>query len=115
MQTTQRTERIGIKMKKNKKTAVKWVILYLIITAGLWMFLYSYANSYNKLTDDKIVPAALHTNKHGIELEVIGKSFKPSLEAFESDSKLYFAAYIFMPEEMRILCTESTWKKVLGT
>ena len=102
-------------MRKYKKTTVKWAILYLIITIGTWMFLYSYANSYNKLTDNKIVPAALHTNEHGFELEIIGQSFKTPLEAFEPESKLYFAAYIFMPEEMRILCTESTWEKVLGT
>jgi|GEM_PF-2556332 len=101
-------------MKKMKKTAVKWVIFYLISTVGIWMFLFSYANSYNKLTDDKIAPAVLHTDENGIELEIIGKSFKPSLEAFEPESKLYFGAYLFMPEEMRILCTESAWKKILG-
>lgn len=101
-------------MKKNKKKAVKGVLIYLILTVGLWMFLYSYANSYNRLTDEKIVPAALNVEENSGELEIIGKKYKLDFDMLAPESKLYFVAYLFTPSELRrdimFLCTESAWK-----
>lgn len=88
-------------MRKSKKTVVKAIIVYIVLTVGLWMFVYSYANSYNKLTDKKIVPAALVTRENEAELEIIGMSFKLDSAMISPESKLYFAAYLFMPVELR--------------
>lgn len=90
-------------MKKNSKknTAVKAVIVCAILTVGVWMFLYSYANSYNRLTNEKIVPAVVKSDESGMELELIGKGYRLDTDCFKSESKLYFILYLIVPIESR--------------
>lgn len=85
----------------NKKTAVKTVIICTILTVGAWMFLYSYANSYNRLTDEKIVPAVINVDENGMELELIGKGFRFDTDCLKAESKLYFILYLIVPIESR--------------
>lgn len=88
-------------MIKGKKTTVKLIFMYLILTVGLWMFLYSYTNSYNRLTNEKIVPAVLTVSGNDAELTVIGKRIDISLDAVSRESKLFFILYLVCPLELR--------------
>lgn len=100
---------------KRKKTAVRVVLMYLILTAGMWMFLYSYANSHNRLSDEKILPAALRTYREGFVIEAMGKSVGVKNKLFLPESDFYFAAYMLAPIEVRVLCTaEGAWEKECG-
>lgn len=84
-----------------KKKTVIMVLVYLIMTVGLWMFLYSYANSYNRLTDEKIESARLTVSEDRAELELIGEKFVFEQEILPENSKAYFIIYVFTPVELR--------------
>lgn len=89
-------------MKSNKKIGVfRTALIYIVLTVGIWMFLYSYTNSYNRLTDEKISPASLIVNDDYAELKILDKSCNISLDAVAPESKLYFAAYLFSPDELK--------------
>lgn len=87
-------------MTGKKKTVIA-VLMYLILTVGLWMFLYSYANSYNRLTDEKIESARLTVADDLAELELIGEKFVFEQEIFPENNKFYFIIYVFTPAELR--------------
>lgn len=86
---------------KKKKTAFKAVFVYLLMTCGLWIFLNSYANSYNKLTDEKIIPAGVYMNTDSIHVSVIKHSANLDTSMFSSESKLYYVLYMLSPDELR--------------
>ncbi len=87
--------------RTNKKAAVRITLLYVILTVGFWMFLYSYTNSYNKLTDEKIVPASLEVSVESAELKILNRSFVFSVNAVEPDRKGYLCLYLLTPDELR--------------
>ncbi len=78
------------------------------------MFLYSYANSHNRLTDEKIVPAEFSVDENGADLHIAGEKIRINSGIISSDSKFYFISYIFAPVEVRgeilALCTVRPWK-----
>lgn len=99
----------------SKKNMVRWVLMYLILTIGMWMFLYSYSNSYNKMNDEKIPAAAVTVDQEGASVQLIGRSFRLETDMFSAESDLYFVAYMLMPAECRALCTaECAWEKKFG-
>ncbi len=100
---------------KGIKNMVRGVLVYLILTMGIWMFLYSYANSYNRLTDEKIPAAEILTDKGSMTMRGAGMSYNISTEIFSAESDFYFAAYMFIPTELRLLCAaECAWEKKFG-
>ncbi len=94
--------------KMKKKAAVRITIFYIILTVGFWMFLYSYTNSYNKLTDEKIVPASLEVCVESAELKILDHSFIFNIDAAMPDSKVYLLLYILTPvaQELQFFCIE---------
>ena len=84
-----------------KKTAVRAVMLYLILTAGLWMFINSYTNSYNRLTGEKIAPAGVTLSGGKASVNLLEHDTEIDLGAFSPDSKIFCAAYIISPDELR--------------
>ena len=76
--------------------------------------MYSYANSSNRLTEEKISPASFSTDERGALLQLAGRNFRIEYDIFSPESKFYFVSYIFMPVEMRgevlLLSTESPWE-----
>ncbi|MDE5936991.1 MAG: hypothetical protein K2G83_06275 [Ruminococcus sp.] len=89
-------------MKNNKKiTLFRTALIYVVLTVGIWMFLYSYTNSYNRLTDEKISPASLIVNDDYAEIKILNKSCNISLDIVSPESRLYFAAYLFSPDELK--------------
>lgn len=89
-------------MKRKKyKTAVRAVIIYLVLTVGLWMFLYSYSNSYNRLSEAKISPASFTVDAASAELNILGRKFSFSLRGAAPESRAYLTAYLLSPDELR--------------
>lgn len=89
-------------MRKKKKTAVRIGFFYLLLTAGSWMFVNSYANSYNRLSDEKITPASLNLSGNTAALEILDHTVSFSVSGIAPDSKLYCAAYLVSPDELRL-------------
>jgi len=87
--------------KKKKKTALGAVFAYLLTAVGSWMFLNSYANSYNRLTQDKIAPASLVMNGDTAKVEILEYSAQFSTKLISPDSRLYCIAYLISPDELR--------------
>lgn len=88
--------------KKNKKNAVKAVFIYILLTAGLWIFNMSYSNSYNKLTTEKISPASLNLNDETAEMSILKRTFTFDIAGIMPESKLYYVLYLLAPDEMRL-------------
>ncbi len=88
-------------MKIKNKIAVRAILVYIVLTVGTQMFLYSYANSYNRLTDDKITPASLIIDEDSAELKILNKSYSFSFDKISPVNKSYFIAYLFAPDELR--------------
>lgn len=89
--------------KRKKKSAVRAGFSYLLLTTGLWMFIMSYSNSYNRLSSEKIAPASITLTESSAEMTVLKRSFSMDLSGFLPESKLYCGLYILAPDEMRIL------------
>lgn len=88
---------------KKKKTAVRAVILYLVLTTGIYMFITSYSNSHNRLTLEKTEPAGITLNGSTAKMQILEESFSINVEALMPESKLYSFVYLFVPDEVRIL------------
>lgn len=87
--------------RKNKKSAVRAGFAYLLLTTGLWMFIMSYSNSYNRLSAEKIAPASITLTEGSAEMSVLEHSFLLDLSGFLPESKLYCGLYILAPDELR--------------
>ena len=87
--------------RKRKKTAAVAVLMYLLLAGGLWMFINSYTNSFNRLTKDKITPASLTITNENASVQVLDRYAEIDLRPFMPDSKLYCGAYILSPDEIR--------------
>ena len=88
--------------KKNKKAAVRAVFFYLLLTFGLWMFLDSYANSYNRLSSENIAPASLTLTKDSAKINVLEKSCTIDLSRFSGKNRSYCLLYLASPDEIRL-------------
>ena len=86
---------------KKKRTALKAVFFYLLLSGGSWMFINSYANSYNRISRETIVPAGIVINDEQAAVKILGHSGELDLSWIAPDSKAYCMAYIFSPDEIR--------------
>ncbi len=86
---------------KKKKSVVKAVFIYLLLTTGIWTFMMSYSNSYNRLTTEKISPASLVVSGDKAEVKILKRTFSLNLEKIMPESKLYFLLYMISPDELR--------------
>ena len=88
-------------MLKKRKTALTAVFLYLLFTGGLWMFVNSYSNSYNKLSEEKIVAASMTIKPDSASISMLEHTVNVDLRALLPESKFYCGAYILAPDEIR--------------
>lgn len=86
---------------KKKMTYVKAVFLYLLLTTGLWIFLNSYAVSYNRLTSEKISPAAVCISEGEADISVLGHSVTLNTSLLSDSSRAYYILYSLSPDELR--------------
>ena len=90
-------------MKKTRRTAARAILVYLTMTIGSWMFINSYTNSYNRLTGENIAPASLDLNGSKASVTVLDHSTEIDLAGISPDSRLYYASYVFSPDEIRLI------------
>ncbi|MBO6116205.1 MAG: hypothetical protein J6P14_03520 [Ruminococcus sp.] len=90
-------------MIPKKNTAVRLMLTYITLTGGLWMFIFSYANSYNRLSEEKIPPARLTVSDSSARLDILGQALTFDTSVFSEGSRSTFAAYLLSPDEVRLL------------
>lgn len=91
-------------MKKKKlKVFLKLIFAYVLLTTGIWMFLESYSNSYNRFTTEKIQPANININNNVAEIEILDTDYNISIENILPESKMYYFLYLMSPDELRLL------------
>ncbi len=91
--------------RKQKKSAVKAGFVYILLTTGLWMFIMSYSNSYNKLSAEKITPASITLTESIAEMTVLENSLTLDLSGFLPKSKLYSVLYLIVPDEVKMIAS----------
>ena len=71
-----RTMRKEIIWRRNKKKRPPSgaAFIYLLLSGGSWMFINSYANSFNRLSSEKIVPASLTIESGRASVECLTKA-----------------------------------------
>ena len=87
--------------RKKKKTALKAVFLYLLLSGGSWMFINAYANSFNQISEKRIVPAGLVLKEERAFVELLGHNGNFSLSWIYPESRGYCGAYLLSPDELR--------------
>lgn len=83
------------------RKAVRMIFVYLLLTAGVYMFLESCCNSYNRMTEEKITPASIVISGKKASVSVLENSLSFSTEIFSPESSLYFTAYLVSPDDVR--------------
>ena len=84
-----------------KKAALAAAIVYMLLAGGSWMFINSYANSFNRLSNEKIVPAVMTIERGRASAEVLGKTLDIDISGINKSSKSWFAAYLAASDEIR--------------
>lgn len=85
------------------KKAVSRIFIYLLLTAGAYMFLVSCSNSYNRMSAEKITPASIVITGNKASVSVLDSSLTFRTEIFSPESRLYFAAYLLSSDDFRII------------
>ncbi|HOC34995.1 MAG TPA: hypothetical protein PLH98_14705 [Ruminococcus flavefaciens] len=86
---------------RRKKAALAAAIVYMLLAGGSWMFINSYANSFNRLSNEKIVPAVMTIERGRASAEVLGKTLDIDISGINKSSKSWFAAYLAASDEIR--------------
>lgn len=84
-----------------KKTAVRVIFVYLLLTAGVYMFLESCSNSYNRLSGEKIAPASIVINGNKASVSILENEVSFSTEIFSPESRMYFFMYLVSTDDIR--------------
>ncbi|MBP7186276.1 MAG: hypothetical protein KBA55_05835 [Ruminococcus sp.] len=87
--------------RHHKKAALGAALMYLLLSGGSWMFINSYANSFNRLSREKIVPAVMTIESGRASAEVLGKTLDIDISGINKSSKSWFAAYLAASDEVR--------------
>ncbi|MCM1507107.1 MAG: hypothetical protein NC177_08240 [Ruminococcus flavefaciens] len=90
-------------MRKAKRKAVRLIFIYLLLTAGAYMFLESCSNSYNRISDEKITPASIVIDGNKASVSVLENKVSFSTEIFSPESRFYFTAYLISPDDVRTM------------
>jgi hypothetical protein len=77
------------------------MIVYLLLTAGLWMFLYSFTLSGSNMTGVRVPPAGFAAGEGKAELHLADAVFTADLSLLGMNSDMYLAAYLLSPDELR--------------
>ena len=79
------------------------IFIYLLLTAGVYMFLESSSNSYNRMSEEKITPASIVISEKKASVSVLDNKMSFSTEIFSPESTLYFMTYLFSPDDIKII------------
>lgn len=95
------------------KKAVSRIFIYILLTAGTYMFLVSCCNSYNRMSAEKITPASIVITGNKASVTVLESSLTFRTEIFSPESKAYFSAYLVSPDDVRIISLVSSYIEAL--
>lgn len=76
--------------------------MYLLLSGGSWMFIYSYANSCNHMRGEYMVPAQMVVEDERATVDILGHSAEFSISDIAPHSKLYCGAYLLSPDDLRL-------------
>jgi hypothetical protein len=88
--------------RKRKKAVLRAAFMYLLLSGGSWMFIYSYANTSSRLSGEYIVPAQMVVEEETATVDILGHSACFSISGIAAHSKLYCGAYLLSPDELRL-------------
>ncbi|MBR1429872.1 hypothetical protein [Ruminococcus sp.] len=88
--------------RKKKKTVLRAAFMYLLLSGGSWMFIYSYANSCNHMRGEYMVPAQMVVEDERATVDILGHSAEFSISDIAPHSKLYCGAYLLSPDDLRL-------------
>ena len=88
--------------RKKKKTVLRAAFMYLLLSGGSWMFIYSYANSCNHMRGEYMVPAQMVVDDERATVDILGHSAEFSISDIAPHSKLYCGAYLLSPDDLRL-------------
>ena len=88
--------------RKRKKAVLRAAFMYLLLSGGSWMFIYSYANISSRLSGEYIVPAQMVVEDETAAVDILGHSVRFSISGIAAHSKLYCGAYLLSPDELRL-------------
>ena len=88
--------------RKKKKTVLRAVFMYLLLSGGSWMFIYSYANSCNHMRGEYMVPAQMVVEDERATVDILGHSAEFSISDIAPHSKLYCGASLLSPDDFRL-------------
>lgn len=86
-----------------KKTVLRIIFVYILLTAGIYMFLESCSNSYNRISKEKIVPASIVINDNKASVSILESNFNFSIKMFLPQSKIYYVAYTIASDDIRLM------------
>ncbi|MDE5834308.1 MAG: hypothetical protein K2H26_02170 [Ruminococcus sp.] len=86
---------------RKKKTAVRVIFFYLLLTAGVYMFLESCSNSYNRLSEEKIAPASIVIDGNRASVNILENEVSFSTEILSPESDFYFVSYLLSSDDIR--------------
>lgn len=86
-----------------KKTVIRIIFMYFLLTAGIYMFLESCSNSYNRISKEKISPASIIINDNKASVSILENKFNFSIKMLLPESKIYYIAYIISSDDIRLM------------
>lgn len=75
--------------------------MYLLLSGGSWMFLNSYTNSHNHMSEEKIIPVGITVNEDKASVDILNHHREFSLSGISPDNSNYCVAYLASPDEFR--------------
>ena len=89
---------------KMKKSAILIMFVYIILTVGGFMFLNACGSSYNRLSEEKIVPFSASADERTAEIKILGKTFSIDISETSPESRSWLMFYLAVPDDIRISC-----------
>ena len=91
-----------MKKRSNLKPAAGAILIYLTLTAGLWMFMYSLMVSESHMTGETHEPVQLSVDGGHISLSVGKSRYEEDISAIaQKHSGAVLAAYLLAPDELK--------------
>ena len=87
-----------------KRPAVLIMFVYMLLTAGIFMFLNACGSSYNRLSEEETVPFSTGVDGKNAEIEILGKTFDIDISDTAPESRTWLSFYLAVPDEIRISC-----------
>ena len=100
--------RTDLKQKGNSKMFKKPVMMilfvYVLLTFGAWIFLNAGGSSYNRLSEEKIIPFSVNADGENAEIKILGKIFRIDISGTAPENRAWLSFYLAVSDDIRISC-----------